>query len=261
MTDRDAVVLLPGSLCDERVFEPQRRDLERQYDVVVGDLTRADSIETMAHDVLAAAPPRFALFGLSLGAIVAAEIHQQATERITGLALLDTNLAPPDEAQLERRSEWADMAATGHFLDIARDLVPVSTVYPDRLGDLVIDMARRVGVDAFRRQNTALGPRPDRRPWLAQVDVPTLVGCGREDAVCPVSVHEDLAARAPRSELAVIAGAGHLSTLDRPKAVSSLLADWLGAIYRPGTKPDAGHRPRTAGTTASEQDAEEGANR
>ena len=59
------VIFLPGSLCDERVFADQLREIDQPCEVA--DLTLDDSIMVMATRVLREAPPRFALVGLSLG--------------------------------------------------------------------------------------------------------------------------------------------------------------------------------------------------
>lgn len=99
------VIFLPGSLCDERVFADQLREIDQPCEVA--DLTLDDSIMAMATRVLREAPPRFALVGLSLGGIVAAEIARLASERVQAMALIDTNLGAADDAQLRTRRRWA----------------------------------------------------------------------------------------------------------------------------------------------------------
>lgn len=223
------LVLLPGSLCDAELFAHQTRRLAQEREVTVAPLDGEDSIEGLAAHVLATAPQTFAVAGLSLGGIVAMELHRQAPGRVEALALLDTNLDAPAAAQLQQRADWDAMVAAGRFDDIVASLVPVSTCGRGALDTVVTDMAHRVGEAAFLRQNTALQHRPDRRTWLEDVDVPVLIACGREDVVCPVALHEELAGRTQRGSLEVIEGAGHLATLDRPEAVTTLLHDWIGA--------------------------------
>jgi pimeloyl-ACP methyl ester carboxylesterase len=87
------LVLLPGTLLDAELFGHQIAHLADVAAITVGDLANDDSVAGMARTVLAAAPPRFALAGLSLGGIVAFEIMRQAPERVTRLALLDTTPA------------------------------------------------------------------------------------------------------------------------------------------------------------------------
>ena len=100
-----SVIFLPGSLCDERVFADQLRQIDQPCEIV--DLTLDDSITAMATRVLREAPPRFVLVGLSLGGIVAAEIARLACESVQAMALVDTNLDATDDAQLRTRRRWA----------------------------------------------------------------------------------------------------------------------------------------------------------
>ncbi len=106
----------------------------------------------------------------------------------------------------------------------------VDNVGPGRDAALVdrwIDMARRVGPDGFVRQLRAQVGRPDSRPTLHTITVPTLVISGSEDAVCPPALQAELAAGLPAAEHRTIDGAGHMSPLDRPAEVATALADWL----------------------------------
>ena len=224
--DREVpLVLLPGSMCDHRLFTDQLEDLGS--DVVVGDLTRSDSIEQMALDVLDTAPERFALAGLSLGGIVAAEIAYRAPDRLLGLALLDTNLGLPDGQQLASRAAWARRVRSGEFASVvAEHLVVPMTVHSEHRA-LVFDMAFRLGAATFLQQNEALLHRRNRRDDLASLSVPILVACGRQDGLCPPHIHRDLVTRTPGAELVVVDDAGHLATIDQPKVLTSALTNWL----------------------------------
>src|SRR5690606_30460687 len=95
------LVLLPGLICDERLWRDVIGGLDARS--VVADLTRDDSIAAMAARTLAAAPARFALGGLSMGGYVALEIMRQAPERVTHLALFDTSARADDDARRETR--------------------------------------------------------------------------------------------------------------------------------------------------------------
>jgi len=218
------VVLLPGSMCDAALFAGQLEALGSA--VSVGDLTRSSSIEAMAADVLNDAPPVFAVAGLSLGGIVAAEAAVQAPERVAGVALLDTNLGLADEVQLQNRQLWGELVRAGHFEQIIKT-VDHLTIDADAHGRAIIEMAARVGPEAFLRQNEALLYRRDRRSDLAAFGCPVLVLCGRQDELCPPAMHRDIADRIPHARLEIVDRAGHLSTIDQPEELTSLLTQWL----------------------------------
>lgn len=228
----EPLVLLPGLLCDAALWAPQVSALRGLADpIMIGDLTRHDSMAGMAEAVLAEAPPRFALAGLSMGGYCALEIMRRAPERVTRLALLDTSARPDTDEQRARRRGLIELAEKGEFKGVTPRLLPL-LIHPDRLGDealtaTVMGMAERVGKEAFLRQQKAIMGRPDSRPDLARINCPTLVLVGRQDALTPVALHEEMAAGIPGARLVIIEDSGHLATLEKPEAINAALEDWL----------------------------------
>ncbi len=222
------LVFLPGSLCDERLFASQIVVLGSRHPTTVVDYTGCISIADMARHALVCTTGPLIPIGLSLGGIVAAEMIEQAPDRIVSCVLLDTNLAPPDEGQVASRHRWASQARTGRFPDVVHELVPLLTVDPVKNGGLVADMALKTGPRRFLEQNEALINRGhDRSPIIGRFGGPVLVIVGAGDQVCPPAVHRDLVDSAPKGRLSVVAGAGHLSTIDRPQEVSDAIGAWL----------------------------------
>ena len=224
-------MLVPGLLCDPALWAHQTRCLSPLVECLVPDVTRQDSIEGLAQAVLAQAPARFALAGLSLGGIIAHAIMAIAPARVTQLALVATTARPDTAEQTARRQHLIGLAQQGDFDLIPRALLP-TLLHPARMADpelerTVMAMADAVGATAFIRQITAVMHRPDRRPQLAGYRLPTLVLCGREDAITPLVMAEEMAAAIPGSKLAVVEECGHLATLERPQAVTALLRHWL----------------------------------
>ena len=88
-------------------------------------------------------------------------------------------------------------------------------------------MAEAVGPEAFVRQEEAIIGRPDIREDLRGIACPTLVLCGREDALTPMHLHEEMADLIPGLRLRVIEKCGHLSALERAEVVTAALREWL----------------------------------
>jgi pimeloyl-ACP methyl ester carboxylesterase len=225
------LVLLPGLLCDRALWEDQILHLGRLGPVIVPDLTGQDSVAGLAASVLAMAPPRFALAGLSMGGYVSFEILRQAPERVARLALVDTFARPDSPEQHERRLALMELAKKGKFKGVTPRLLPL-LVHPDHLNDPKIsatiqEMAERVGREAFLRQQRAILDRPDSRPDLARIAVPTIIIIGREDALAPLDRSEEMAALIPDAKLAIIEHCGHLATLEQPAATTALMRLWL----------------------------------
>lgn len=230
---RQPLVFLPGLLCDAALWRPQIDGLSDIADCVVADLTQRDSMADFADQVLATAPAHFALAGLSMGGYVAQEVWRRAPERVVRLALLDTSARADTSEQSARRRGLIELAQKGNFKGVTPRLLPL-LVHPDRLDDTaltetVMGMAERVGMAAFLRQQQAILTRPDGRADLPRINCPTLVVCGRQDALTPLARSEEIAGLVPRATLAVIEDCGHLSTLERPEAVNQALRRWLAA--------------------------------
>lgn len=233
MPDRIPLVLIPGLLCDETLWAPQIEGLGDIARATVADVTRHDTMAAMAGAVLAAAPERFALAGLSMGGYVAHEIMRQAPHRVTRLALLDTSARADTDEQRRRRKGLIGLAKIGKFKGVTPRLLPL-LLHPDRqedaaLTEAVMAMAARVGQQAFLRQQSAILSRIDSRPFLADYAVPTLVLVGRQDALTPLDASQEMAEAIPGAELVVIEDCGHLSTMERPDETTAGLRAWLTA--------------------------------
>lgn len=225
----DPLLLVPGLLCDEALWQPQITHLAGTVECLVGDTTKDDTAAGMAARILASAPPRFQLAGLSMGGYVVFEILRRAPERVSKLALLDTQARPDTDEQRERRKGLMRLAEIGRFKGVTPRLLPM-LVHEDHLSDtalteIVIGMAERIGKDAYLRQQNAILTRKDSRPMLPALTIPTLVVCGLQDALTPPDRAEEMATMIPGARLELIDRCGHLSSLEHPERVNALFAE------------------------------------
>lgn len=230
MHKRHDLLLLPGLLCDARLWRDPLEALGDLAEAQVADLTLDDSVAAMARRALATAPPRFALAGLSMGGYVALEIMRQAPERVTHLALFDTSARPDTPEAARRRRALMALTRSGQFRGVTPRLLP-SLLHPEAvngpLGDEVRAMAERIGRDAFLRQQQAILHRPDSRPMLPGIHQPTLVAVGEQDVLTPPDLAEEMADAIPAARLARIPRSGHLPTMEQPAVATALMRDWL----------------------------------
>ena len=225
------LVLLPGMMCDERLFASQINELSKRREVHFAKITDYETISELASDVLNNAPPVFALAGLSMGGIVAMEIVSQAPERVERLALLDTNPLAELPDVLKRRGPQIDAIKNGQLKEIIRDEMKPNYLFDgvrkSEILKLCMDMALDIGPDAFIRQSIALRDRVDQKNTLGSYKRPALVLCGRHDVLCPLERHELMHTLLENSKLEIIEDAGHLPTLEQPKITTMALASWL----------------------------------
>lgn len=227
------LVLIPGMMCDARLFGPQIAALSGQRDLYLASLARHASIEEMAQAILGTAPARFALCGLSMGGIVAMEILRRAPHRVERIALLDTNPLAEREEVKQRRLPQMQAVRDGHLAAVMRDEMKPNYLAPgpqrtDVL-NLCMEMALGLGPHVFLSQSRALMERKDQQKALAAADLPALVLCGRQDVLCPLERHELIAGLISGARLEVIENAGHLPTLEQPEHTSAALGRWLEA--------------------------------
>jgi pimeloyl-ACP methyl ester carboxylesterase len=231
MSDPLPIVLVPGLNCSARVYAEQIPALWGCGPVTIADHRRDDSVAAIAARILAMAPPRFALAGLSMGGYITFAMMRAAPERVARLALLDTSARPDTPEQSERRHSMIALAESGRFAEVADLLFPVF-VHRDRHDDealraIVRTMAEETGPDAFVRQQHAIMTRPDCRPQLASIRCPTLVLVGDGDVLLPPVLSEEIAAGIAGARLVRVPDCGHLSTLEQPQAVNQALVEWL----------------------------------
>ena len=227
----EPVVLLPGLMCDARLFQPQIIALSQVTGVMVAPITEGERVEEIASRVLDLCPRKFALAGLSMGGIVAMEVMRRAPERITRIALMDTNPMAESPKVAAAREPQIVAARAGRLEDVMREEMKPNYLAPGpqrrEVLDIVMAMARDLGPEVFVRQSRALQRRPDQQAVLRKVKVPALILCGEHDALCPVKRHEFMSELIPYAQLTVVPGAGHLPTLEQPEAVTEALRGWL----------------------------------
>ena len=223
-------VFLPGLICDQRLWRDIIDGLADDIAPMVADLRLDDSVAAMAARTLAAAPPRFALAGLSMGGYVALEIMRQAPERVTHLALFDTSARADTEERRETRRKGIEMIGQGKFIGVSRGLLG-QLVAPHHLGTPLADevqaMSERVGGAVYIRQQKAIMGRIDSLPHLKDIAVPTLVGVGILDKMTPPDLAKEMAANIAGAELAQFPDAAHLPTMENPAPVVEAMRDWL----------------------------------
>lgn len=236
------LVLVPGLMCDGAAWAPVLPLLKasgRVGPVSVIDHGLCDKLTEMARQLLAAAPPRFALAGHSMGGRVALEACRLEPARITHLALLDTGYAPLAEGQagqqeVQKRQTLVHLARSSGVRAMAANWVQ-GMVHPDRLADTalisdILDMFERKSAEVFERQIRALIDRPDGEPVLRSLAVPTLVLTGRQDSWASVEQHRALHAQvapAAQAVLEIVEDAGHMVPMERPAELAAALLRWL----------------------------------
>jgi pimeloyl-ACP methyl ester carboxylesterase len=241
---RKTVILVPGLLCDEWLWHFQVEALADIAEVLVANHGEVDSLGALAEAIIEEAPARFAIAGHSMGGRVALEVARRVPERLLGFSILDTGyeaLAPGEAGEREtagRRSMLA-LARRSGMRAMARNWLQ-GMVYPPRLteADLIepiVDMFARRTPDKYALQIQALLARPDAKTVFARIRCPSLVLCGSDDTWAPPLRHELMAnmLRHCASTFGVIPNCGHMTPLERPRAVNDAFRSWIESMETP----------------------------
>lgn len=231
MMSRPPLLLIPGLLCDGRLWQHQLAALADAADMTVGDHSTHDNLYEIAATLLTKAPPRFAVAGLSMGGYIAFELLRQAPERITHLALINTAARPDSPEKRQRRLDFMALATRGRFRGVSHALLPL-LIHRDRLDDrelagTVSAMARDSGVEAYLRESRAIVDRPDSVPMLSGIACPTVVIGGLQDQLTPPECQQEIADGIAGAELILLDRCGHLAPLEHPQAVNAALRKLL----------------------------------
>ena len=226
-------LLIPGLNCDARVYAGIANALWPVGPVSIANHREVRTMADIAQAILADAPSKFALVGFSMGGYVAFEILRQAPDRVLMLGLLDTSARPDSEESTANRRRLIALAQKGKFIEAIEQTFPKS-VHPDNVEDSGLyaihrGMAQTNGPAIFEQQQEAIIGRPDSRPLLASIKVPTQIIVGEGDQITPPDVARELHAGIAGSKLLVVPKAGHLALLEQPEPVHTALKEWAAA--------------------------------
>jgi pimeloyl-ACP methyl ester carboxylesterase len=172
------------------------------------------------------------LTGCSMGGYAAFAFWRRHRERVRALVLADTRPGADSEETIGRRRQLIDLARSGGSAAVANaqiaSLVGKTTreKQPDTY-DAVHRMMAQSPAEGIIGALEAMMLRPDSTALLSTIDVPTLIVVGEEDVPTPPKEARAMHEKIPGSTLEVIAGAGHLSNLERPAAFNHVLTEFL----------------------------------
>lgn len=229
---KQTLIMVPGFMCDEQLFAPQIEGLSESCDVrVICPAADVSNMEDMANSILRLAPSSFAIFGLSMGGIIAMEIAKLAPGRITHLALSDCNPYADTDEQTAERLDQINSIEAGQLSVIMKNK-HISRYFSaeslhQKFENICLKMAERLGPKVFVNHTHSLINRPNQCESLKKIDTPTLIVCGAQDQVCPLTNHLLMNNLIPNSHLEIIPNSGHLPTLEQPEYLSKVIKNWL----------------------------------
>lgn len=224
------LLMIPGTMCDARLFKSQARALRSVARVVVADYLHFRDRSAWLEGMLACLPNRFSLAGFSLGGMFAIELLRLVPQRIDRLALIASN-AQPGGRKHQR---------------IGRQLRRLwQTQGPDRLVGLLqkryfhhaaahhshAPLVRCMAADTPRQAALAqfawAAQRPSGLATLQDFTRPVLIASGALDRVCPTKLQQAMHDAQPRARWLHIPRCGHFVPLEAAVPLNRALVRWM----------------------------------
>jgi pimeloyl-ACP methyl ester carboxylesterase len=229
-TTRDCLVLIPGTLCDQRLFKRCASALRRQCRLIVLDYQRLQDLQDWPRQLLQQLPTRFSLAGFSLGGIWALELLRRAPERIERLALIASNAEAGGRRSVRRNTALRRLWQRGGPDRVLQNVMPDyfhHKTQRQRHAGLVQAMARSTPSRAARTEFEWAAQRPAGLAALAALQAPLLIVSGAQDRICPRSLQQRMCAAQPNAQWVELPRCGHFIPLEQPAALTRLLLQWL----------------------------------
>ena len=227
------------------MFEPQFALAEDGWTVIAPQLRGMDgasgdppasSIDDYAGDVIdlldALHVPDAVIGGVSMGGYVTFALFRHAPRYFRAMVLADTRSQGDTPEGIEGRKRMIALVRGKGAPAVADEMLPklladATRGQPPEVAERVRALILANSAEAIAGALAALMTRPDSTPLLESIHCPTLVLVGDHDAVTPPPLSEELHRGIAGSELAIVEGAGHLSSIEQPAAFNAALARFL----------------------------------
>jgi 3-oxoadipate enol-lactonase len=244
---KGALVLLHGFPLHGGMWQGQRETLSAHWQVVVPDFrgfgqspeTGPFSIEQLADDTHALVEKlglgQIVLCGLSMGGYVALAYAKKYAQSLRGLILLDTTAQADTDDKRQNRDRMIAIAKERGSKPIADamlgKLIPEETARNrPQLAKTLRDMMEGTRPETIVHALAAMRDRPDQIGMLGQIQTPTLIGVGDQDAITPPDVARAMHAKIPGSQLRIFIGSGHMSPMEQTEQVNAAIAEFLSKL-------------------------------
>lgn len=240
------LLLVHGFPLNHSMWLAQIADLSSHYRVIAPDLrgfglsevTRgtvtmqqyADDLAKLLEAMQVTEPVIFC--GLSMGGYIGWQFVARHRNKLAKLIIADSRAVADNEKAAAGRKETADKVEKEGAKVVAEAMLP--KLFPARdveagkpfvkATEAVMLAAPPAGVAAALR---GMAERPDFTSELPKIDVPTLIICGAEDAIAPPAEMEGIAKAIPGAKYVSIAGAGHMTPLEKPAEVNAAIRAFL----------------------------------
>lgn len=229
-TQLPCLLMIPGTLCDERIFKKQARVLRNVARIVVADYSRLKARSAWLNGLLACLPERFSLAGFSLGGMFALELVRMAPERVDRLALIASNAQPADHLHRQRSRQLGRILQSKGPDHLVRQLQAryfhheaARRRHSPLIHSMAIETSRKVAIQQF----AWAAQRPSSLITLKDFTRPLLIASGALDRVCTARMQRAMREAQPKALWLHFPRCGHFVPLEAAAQLNGALVRWL----------------------------------
>ncbi|WP_374032184.1 alpha/beta fold hydrolase [Bdellovibrio bacteriovorus] len=235
MKPLETIVLLPGFLCDERLWAPLVPVFSERYNVRVVDLKHPQNLEAMIEEVGKTADKVFHLVGFSMGGYIAETFATRFPERVLSLSLVAASVGALSEKTRAARLKMVGLLRRGKYNGISEKEMD-RYIHPDFLKDPqvfgpIMQMSADFSSEQYINQTLATVDRIDQGAALQELSFPVLIVAAANDRVVPLESLKNRHAQITRSKFQIIDHCGHYVPLEQPAELGIAVLDFVGGQW------------------------------
>ena len=227
------VYLLPGTMCNERLWQAVFALLPEQIEVRPLAIPQNLNFEQLAAHLVALLPHgKVNLLGFSLGGYIASYLARCFPERIARLFVIGNSPTRLPEGEINQRLAITKYVEQHGYSGMSRQraisLLDGASVN-ESLVQLILQMDSELGADNFISQYRHTSQRIDLSTDLASLSTPVHFYYSEQDVLVDVSWLQQLAEKSEHIRLLPTEGSGHMLPLEKPGELAQHLLAWLDA--------------------------------
>ncbi|WP_413587180.1 alpha/beta fold hydrolase [Bdellovibrio sp. HCB274] len=227
------LVMLPGFLCDPRLWGDVLANLPPGDDIILIDFKHCKSLQDMVGQLEKLETSRFHLVGFSMGAYIAKIFATKFPERVASLTLVATNVGALSEREQTSRSKLAGMLANVQYKGMnekeAQRFIHSSSAQNPHVVQTIVEMSRSYTSEMYIAQMRATLHREDLSAEIAKLSFPVLIVAGKDDHVVRLPTLQHLHEVVARSKILILDQCGHYVPLEKAKELSVAIHEFVNS--------------------------------
>lgn len=230
------LVLIPGVMCNERLWSQQQKYFSGKTDVLIPNVLGAESIRDIARRIMANTPAANCnIVGFSSGGYVAQALYEINPGFVNKMVLVSTAGGEFSKRQQTfREGMLRSYESEGAQIAIDKFVGKLNSTYANAHEIQQYNVAmneeiiRKSGCDVFYNQMAAVVEYNRSAISLREIRCPVLVICADNDPFIPSIAYSELLSEIPHAQFKMIKGGGHMLPISCSAELNSLLTNFFG---------------------------------